>query len=220
MESVNNSAAIPLPLLLAGVLLAVVIILWLVRRGRTVTPAGKSQPVARPAAAAPASPAPPAEPPAEPAAGQTWAPPSYSATSSGVAGPSLRIGIGFMRVHEGNLLVSWNALNDGSEPLAVQWGAPQVQLAGGDALVLRYTTDTDGETFTVPETRTCQPGDILSRSASIPLASLGRDLAGLRVTVAVGYGQADGLPDSAADAPAYAGWQKTALSAPRAAPRK
>jgi len=209
MESVNNSAIIPLPLLLAGGLLAVVIILWLLRRGRTAAPARPARLVAPPAAAVPAS--------AEPPAGQTWAPPSYSATSSGIAGPSLRIGIGLMRVHEGNLLVTWNALNDGSEPLAVQWGAPQVQRAGGDALVLSYTTDTTGESFQVPELRTCQPGDILSRSASIPLASLGRDLAGLRVTVAVGYGPADGVP---ADTAAYADWQRTALSAPRAAPRR
>jgi hypothetical protein len=216
METVNNSAAIPLPLLLAGVLLAVVIVLWLVRRGRTTPNAGRSQPAVRPAAAAPVSPVPPAEPPAD----QTWAPPSYSAASSAIAGPSLRIGIGFMRVHEGNLLVSWNALNDGSEPLAVQWDAPQVQPAGGDALVLSYTTNTDAESFAVPETRTCQPGDILSRSASIPLAALGRDLAGLRVTVAVGYGPADGVTDAAVSPAAYADWQKTALSAPRAAPRQ
>ncbi len=36
------------------------------------------------------------------------------------------------------------------------------------------------KTFAVPEMRTCQPGDILSRSASIPLASVGCDIAGLR----------------------------------------
>ncbi len=213
MESVNNG--ISWPLLLAGGLLALVVIVLLLRRAR---------PAPRPAQRAPApqrtaQPA-PVESAPQPAAGQQWAPPAYSAASSTIAGPSLRIGIGFMRIHEGNLLVSWNALNDGSEPLAVQWGTPQVQLAGGDALVLSYMTDANGETFAVPEMRTCQPGDILSRSASIPLASVGRDIAGLRVTVAVGYGPADGRAAAQAAPAAYAGWQQTALSAPRAAPRQ
>ncbi len=213
MESVNNGTS--WPLLLAGGLLALVVVVLLLRRGRPAR--GRVQ--GAPAPQRMAEPA-PGEPAPQPAASQPWAPPTYSAASSTVAGPSLRIGIGFMRIHEGNLLVSWNALNDGSEPLAVQWGAPQVQLAGGDALVLSYTTDANGETFAVPEMRVCQPGDILSRSANIPLASLGRDVAGLRVTVAVGYGPADGLAAAQADPAAYAGWQKTALSAPRAAPRQ
>jgi len=216
MESVNNGGS--WPLLLAGGLLALVVVLLLLRRGRLARPADRSQ--RAPAAPAPPAPSASAEPAPQPAAGQQWAPPAYSAAGSTVAGPSLRIGIGFMRIHEGNLLVSWNALNDGSEPLAVQWGTPQVQLAGGDALVLSYTTATAGETFAAPEMRVCQPGDILSRSASIPAATLGRDIAGLRVTVAVGYGPADGLASAQADPAAYAGWQQTALSAPRAAPRQ
>ncbi len=92
----------------------------------------RARPAPRPAQRAPApqrtaQPA-PVESAPQPAAGQQWAPPAYSAASSTIAGPSLRIGIGFMRIHEGNLLVSWNALNDGSEPLAVHRGRRRYSL--------------------------------------------------------------------------------------------
>lgn len=154
------------------------------------------------------------------AADPQWAPPAYAASTQTMDGPSLRVGIGIMRVKDGNLLVSWNALNDGSVPVDVQWGAPEVQLAGGDVLMLRYTANVAGEgPFQPPETRLFQPGEIVSRSANVPVATLGRELAGLRVTVAVGYGPADALAALKPDAAAYADWQKTAVSAPRSAPR-
>jgi hypothetical protein len=148
--------------------------------------------------------------------GQAWAPPRYAETRAAASGPSFSVGVSTARLQGANLLVMWNGVNEGSVPVAVQWGSPRIQSAGGNALVLRYTTDTDDPaTFAPPEMRVCEPGEIVSRSAQVTLPPFDAAAGSLRVTIAVGYGPADGLPGAGERAEAYAAWQLTAVSAPR-----
>ncbi len=147
----------------------------------------------------------------------TWAPPRYEAARDAHAGPSLRVGINIIRLREDGLLVSWNATNNGSLPVAVQWGAPEVT-ADDDLLQLRYTQEPTAP-FSPSEVRTYQPGEILSRSATVPRDAIGREPAGMRVTVAVGYGNAEEYDAACADQGAYLDWQRVAVSPPRIVPR-
>lgn len=164
---------------------------------------------ARPAAAEEASAA--ALPPA------TWMPPRYDAARDAKAGPSLRVAINIVRASDAGLLVSWNATNNGSLPVAVWWGAPAVVIEG-DLLQLRYTQE-PGASFALPEVRTYQPGEILSRSATVAGEAIGQAPGGMRVTVTVGYGNANECDDACADQGAYLDWQRVAVSPPRIVPR-
>jgi hypothetical protein len=206
----------PTLLLAAALLFALVVVLLALlvvsarSRRKPAPPAALPQPAARVAP----------EPDPDSAAGQNWAPPRYAETRAAASGPSFSVAIGIARLEGANLLVTWNGVNQGSVPLAVQWGSPRVQSAGGNALVLRYTTEASDEAaFVAPETRTYQPGEIVSRSANITLPPFDSAAGSLRVTVAVGYGPAEGLASAAESADAYAAWQLTAISAPRSVTR-
>lgn len=197
-------------LILIGVLaLAVIARFWARRRAakRAAEAARRSQ--ARPAAEREASPSGPLP--------TMWEPPRYEAARDAMAGPSLRIGIGMIRLSDDGLLVSWNATNNGSLPVAVQWGAPEVRVED-DWLRLLYTREL-APSFVAPETRTYQPGEILSRSATVPRESIGREPVGMRVTVAVGYGNAEEHEAVRTDQGAYLDWQRVAISPPRVVPR-
>lgn len=145
----------------------------------------------------------------------TWAPPRYETAREAAAGPSLRVGINIVSLQADALLVTWNATNNGSVPVAVQWGAPQV-VVEADVLQLRYTH----EAAAPFAPRVCQPGEILSRSASVARDAAGRDLGGLRVTVAVGYGDAAAYETAWASEGIYLAWQQVAVSPPRIVPRR
>lgn len=199
------SENLPLIMIGAGLLL---LVLWLwMRRRAAARAARRAQP--RPGAGDEAVPVVP--PPA------TWAPPRYEAARDAKAGPSLRVAINIVQVSDAGLLVSWNATNDGSPPVAVQWGAPAV-VVEQDLLQLRYTQE-PGAPFAPPEVRTCQPGEILSRSATVAREAAGQALGGMRVTVAVGYGSANEHDDACTDQGAYLAWQRIAVSPPRIVPR-
>ena len=145
--------------------------------------------------------------------------PRYSATPV-TQGPSLKVNIGFLRVKDDNLIVSWNATNDGSEPVELVWGAPQIQTVENGVIQLLYSAAAgSGTAFQAPQTRTAQPGDIISRSAGVSRAAAGQKLQGLRVIVAVGYGPQTGFAAASANETAYGEWQKLAVSLPRGAPR-
>ncbi len=146
-----------------------------------------------------------------------WAPPRYEAARDAIAGSSLRVGISIIRPREDGLLVSWNATNNGSLPIAVQWGAPEATVED-DLLQLRYTQG-PAVPFSPPETRTCQPGEILSRSATVSREAIGQEPAGMRVIVAVGYGNANEHEGACASQGAYLDWQRVAVSPPRIVPR-
>ena len=146
--------------------------------------------------------------------------PRYGATPVPQSGPSLKVNIGLLRVKDDNLIVSWNATNDGSEPVELVWGAPQIQTIEAGVIQLLYGAEAvSGTAFQAPKTRTAQPGDIISRSASVSRAAAGQKLPGLRVIVAVGYGPQTGFAAASADETAYSEWQKLAVSLPRGAPR-
>lgn len=154
-----------------------------------------------------------------PAAGQQ-AMPRYSATPATQSGPSLKVNISLLRLKDDNLLVSWNATNDGSVPVELVWSAPQIKIIENGALQLLYTcTAAPGASFQAPPTRLAQPGEIISRSAGVSRSAAGADLRGARVIVAVGYGPKDEFAAASADEPAYQAWQKLAVSLPRNVPR-
>ncbi len=146
--------------------------------------------------------------------------PRYGATPVTQSGPSLKVNIGLLRVKDDSLVVSWNATNDGSEPVELVWGAPQIQTIEAGVIRLLYGAEAgSGTAFQAPKTRTAQPGDIISRSAGVSRAAAGQKLPGLRVIVAVGYGPQSGFAAASADETAYSEWQKLAVSLPRGAPR-
>ncbi len=89
-------------------------------------------------------------------------------------------------------------------------------------MVLRYALQDAGSegVFQVPETRVCQPGEIISRSAVVTSAAAGRNLSGARLSVAVGYGAAEAHTTSFSDRAAYLAWQKVAVSSPRIVPAR
>ena len=192
-------------LIVGVVVLALAAFLILRRQGRAPARAPAGRPAAQPANAQ--------------ATGGGWAPPRYDAAAAAApTGPSLKVGVNIIRPQADSVLVSWNALIDGSEPVQVQWGAPQIRTGGGNALELRYVVDT-AAAFQAPETRLCQPGEILSRSVNVARAAVGQDVAGMRVTVVLGYGPAAGHAAACVDEPAYLAWQRTAVSAPRTIPK-
>lgn len=196
-------------LLILVVVLVLVVLLWAWTRRRAARRVNR-QPPARPAAADDALSA--APPPA------AWLPPRYEAARDAQAGPALRVAINIVRASEAGLLVSWNATNDGSLPVAVQWTAPEVTV-DGDLLQLRYTQE-PGAPFAPPEVRTYQPGEILSRSATVTSEAIGQAPAGMRVTVAVGYGAAEAHEAACTEQGAYLDWQRIAVSPPRIVPRQ
>lgn len=146
--------------------------------------------------------------------------PRYNAAPVTQSGPSLRVNISLLRVKDDNLIVNWNATNDGSEPVELVWGAPQIQTVENGVIRLLYgAAAAPGTAFQAPKTRAAQPGDIISRSAGVSRAAAGQKLQGLRVIVAVGYGPQTGFAAASADETTYAEWQKLAVSLPRGAPR-
>ena len=148
----------------------------------------------------------------------TWAPPSHAAPATDAKGPALSISINLIQATGDALLVTWNAVNKGSSPLQIQWGAPQLELNGGE-LRLLYAWLPDAQPsdagFELPHSRLAQPGEIVSRSANLTRAAAGRDFAGLRLIVAVGYGPAESFPAAPVMREAYQAWQQVAGSEPR-----
>lgn len=118
-----------------------------------------------------------------------------------------------------SLLLTWNAVNDGGEPVLVLWGSPQVRLdgAGGVQLWYSYSPPSDGP-VAPPETRLCAPGEIVSRTVSLPVASLGGAARSLKLNVIVGFGRASTYEAACVDAGAFAQWQQMAVSLPRTVP--
>jgi len=148
----------------------------------------------------------------------TWVPPSYAAPAADATGPALGISINLIQSAGDTLLVTWNAVNKGSSPLQIQWGAPKLELNGGE-LRLLYAWLPDAQPsdagFELPSSRLAQPGEIISRSANLTRAAVGRDFAGLRLIVAVGYGPAESFPAAPVMREAYQAWQQVAGSEPR-----
>ena len=148
----------------------------------------------------------------------TWAPPSYAAPAADATGPALGISVNLIQAAGDTLLVTWNAVNKGSSPLQIQWGAPRIELNGGE-LRLLYAWLPDAQPsdagFELPVSRLAQPGEIISRSANLTRAAVGRDFAGLRLAVAVGYGPAESFPAAPVTRDAYQAWQQVAVSEPR-----
>ena len=149
----------------------------------------------------------------------TWTPPSYAAKAADPTAPALGVSINLIQAAGDTLLVTWNAVNKGSSPLQIQWGAPNLQLNGGELRLLyawlpgAQVVDAD---FEPPSSRLAQPGEIISRSANLTRAAVGRDLAGLRLAVAVGYGPAESYLAASVTREAYQAWQQIAVSEPRA----
>ncbi len=189
-------------IILVGIAALIVLVVYLRRRnrpGRGVTPRSS---------------APGGSPPAA-----TWGPPSYAAPAAAATGPALGISINLIQSAGDTLLVTWNAVNKGSAPLQIQWGAPKPELNGGELRLLYahipdvQPSDAD---FEPPPSRLAQPGEIISRSANLTRAAVGRDFAGLRLVVAVGYGPAESYPAAPVTREAYRAWQQIAVSEPRA----
>lgn len=150
-----------------------------------------------------------------------WAPPSYAASASRPSGPLLTVGINLVQVEGDHLLVSWNAVNAGTVPVQIRWGAPApVRGRSGELRLLYAQSDSsqpgDVEVaepeFEPPATRLAQPGEIISRTASLAPTAIGRALSGLQVAVAVGYGPADTYPSPPVTREAYLGWEQVAVS--------
>lgn len=161
--------------------------------------------------------------PSAPSPQPAWMPPHYAAPQfSAAEGPSLKVGVNVIAPQGDGWLVSWHAVASGKEPVAVQWGTPEIVWEANDMVTLRYAWDDPGEAaaFEPPEIRVCRPGEIISRSAVVHATSAGRDLSGVRLAVAVGYGTADRHTDACQDRAAYLAWQKVALSAPRIVPAR
>ena len=194
------SQSLALILLLGGAVL-IVLVVYLRRRNRPrrgATPRSSSTGGLPPAA--------------------TWTPPSYAAPAADATGPALSISVNLIQPAGDTLLVTWNAVNKGSSPLQIQWGAPGIELNGGE-LRLLYAWLPDAQPsdagFELPSSRLVQPGEIISRSANVTRAVVGRDFAGLRLTVAVGYGPAESVPSAPVTREAYQAWQQIAMSEPR-----
>jgi hypothetical protein len=149
-------------------------------------------------------------------AASNWAPPAQLAPPPPATGPSLTVGVTDMRSEANGLQVSWQAVNGGSMPLAVQWGPATVQVSG-EYLELRYCYDAveDPTQFEPPIMRTCGAGEVLSRSVTVATAAIGRDPAGLSVTVVLGFGSAVDHAVAQTGQDAYLSWQHTARSRPR-----
>jgi hypothetical protein len=149
----------------------------------------------------------------------TWAPPRYAGSVADTSGPALGISINLIQAAGDTLLVTWNAVNKGSSPLQIQWGAPRVERNGGE-LRLLYAWLPDAQPvdadFEPPASRLAQPGEIISRSANLARAAVGRDFAGLRLAVVVGYGPAETYPTASVTREAYQSWQQVAVSESRA----
>ena len=148
----------------------------------------------------------------------TWGPPSYAAPAADTTGPAFGVSINLIQAAGDTLLVTWNAVNKGSAPLRIQWGAPKLELNGGE-LRLLYEWLPEAQPsdagFELPSSRLAQPGEIISRSANLTRAAVGRDFAGLRLTVAVGYGPAESYPATPVTREMYQAWQQIAVSEPR-----
>jgi hypothetical protein len=148
----------------------------------------------------------------------TWAPPSYAGLATDAKGPALGIGVNLIQPAGDTLLVSWNAVNKGAKPLQIQWGAPRIEVNGGE-LRLLYAWLPDAQPtdagFALPASRLAQPGEIISRSANLTRAVVDRDFAGLRLVVVVGYGPAESFPAAPVTREAYQAWQQVAVSEPR-----
>jgi hypothetical protein len=186
---------------LLGIAALIVLIAYLRRRnrpGRSATPRSSSTEGSPPAA--------------------TWRPPSYATPAADATGPALGISINLIQSAGDTLLVTWNAVNKGSSPLQIQWGAPKLELNGGE-LRLLYAWLPDAQSsdagFELPASRRAQPGEIISRSANLTRAAVGRDFAGLRLAVAVGYGAAESFPAAPVTREGYQAWQQMAVSEPR-----
>jgi hypothetical protein len=145
----------------------------------------------------------------------TWAPPSYAAPAAAATGPALGVSLNLIQAAGDTLLVTWNAVNKGSAPLLIQWGAPKLELNGGE-LRLLYAWLPDAQPvdadFELPSSRLAQPGEIISRSANLTRAAVGRDFAGLRLVVVVGYGLAESYPAGPVTREAYQAWEQMAVS--------
>jgi hypothetical protein len=185
-------------ILLLGIAVLIVLIAYLRRRnrsGRSATPRLSSTGGSPPAA--------------------TWAPPSYAAPAAAATGPALGVSVNLIQAAGDTLLVTWNAVNKGSAPLQIQWGAPKVELNGGELrLLYAWLPDTQSSdaVFELPVSRVAQPGEIISRSANLTRAAVGRDFAGLRLAVVVGYGFAESLPAAPVTREAYQAWQQMVVS--------
>lgn len=197
------------------VVVVLLVVAWLVWRRRRTVNQGRSVSSGRGVV----QPAQPSPSPAQPA----WMPPRYAAPQFSVPeGPSLRVGINVIAPQGDGWLVSWHAMADGKEPVAVEWGAPEIIWGADDTVTLRYAWDDAGEatTFQAPETRLCQPGEIISRSAMVSAQAVGRDLSGARLAVAVGYGAAEAQAEACQDRAAYLAWQRVAVSSSRIVPAR
>jgi hypothetical protein len=202
-SSMSQSAVL---ILLLGIAALIALVVYLRRRNRS----GRS--------ATPWSSASGGSPPAA-----TWGPPSAAAAAAAPAsvatGPALSISVNLVQPAGDTLLVTWNAVNKGSSPLRIQWGAPRIELSGGE-LRLLYAWLPDAQPsdagFELPSSRLAQPGEIISRSTNLTRAAVGRDFAGLRLTVAVGYGPAESYPAAPVTREAYQLWQQVAVSDQRA----
>jgi hypothetical protein len=218
-------AAGTLPLVLAGLGLLVIIVAFVIanrQRKRQVQQPPTVPDTAAPGQAAPAQAGPARTGAGEPATSQTgaWTAPQQPAPAPPKSGPGLAASIMLIRAEANGLEISWNALVDGSVPVAVHWGAPALSL-NGDVLELRYVYDPatmDGKPFQAPRTRVFRPGELISRAVSVPWPQIGRSPAGLKVLVNVGYGSADDLAGAAADAESYLAWQRIAAARPRPVP--
>jgi hypothetical protein len=187
---------------LALIALVVVIVILALARRKRMTPPETSEEA-------------PAEVDQAPAA-SNWAPPAQPAPPPPATGPSLTVGVTSLRSEANGLQVSWQAVNGGSMPLAVQWGAATIQVSG-EFLELRYCYDAveDSTQFEPPIMRTCGAGEVLSRSVAVGLPAIGRDPIGLSVTVVLGFGSAADHAVAQTGQDAYLSWQHTARSRPR-----
>ena len=194
------SPSLPLIILL-GIAALIVLVVYLRRRNR---PERRAAPRSSPSGGSPPT--------------ATWGPPSYAAPAAAATGPAFSISINLAQSAGDTLLVTWNAVNRGSVPLQIQWGAPKLELNGGE-LRLLYAWLPDAQPsdagFELPSSRLAQPGEIISRSVNLTRAAVGRDFAGLRLAVIVGYGPVESFPAAPVTREAYQDWQQVAVSEPR-----
>ena len=93
-----------------------------------------------------------------------------------------------------------------------------MSVTGEGMLLLRYTgegAEAAEDDWRAPGTRPCGPGEVLSRSATLRGAAAGREVAKLRVILALAYGAAEDCPSAQDGRTSYLAWQRVAMSKPR-----
>ncbi len=194
MQSASSGSGGTLLFIGLVLIVSIALVVYLRRRGRSPKSGTRPSPAVQP--------------------GASWAPPSYAAAQISPRGPSLKVSVHLVQIDNDRLLVTWNATNDGTAPLQIQWGAPIVKADSG-VLRLLYTCPTDA-VFEPPAGRLLQPGEIVSRSASVAKTVVGPEVADFQVSVTVGYGAVERYPSAPVSREAYLQWQQVAVSQGRA----